>query len=212
MGCYTKPYMNASFSLIDLGIFIISLLIAMTVHEAMHAYVGLKLGDTTAEEQGRISLNPLRHIDPVYTIALPIITYLLFQAPVLAAKPVPFNPFRVRYGEWGAAMIALAGPLSNFALAFVASVILRVVGIQSFAGYALAQFLELNVLLFIFNLIPIPPLDGSRVLFAFAPEPLQDLMRQIEPYGMYIVFGLVLLGGFGGWLGSLNQMVLQLLL
>jgi len=204
--------MNAGFSLLNLVIFVVSLLIAMTVHEAMHAYVGLKLGDTTAEEQGRVSLNPLRHIDPVYTIALPIITYLLFQAPVLAAKPVPFNPFRVRFGEWGAAMIALAGPLSNFVLAFIASLLLRVIGIQTFAGYALAQFLELNVLLFIFNLIPIPPLDGSRVLFAFAPEPLQDLMRQIEPYGMYIIFGLILLGGFGGWLGSLNQMVLQLLL
>jgi Zn-dependent protease len=204
--------MGASFSVVDLIIFVISLLIAMTVHEAMHAYVGLQLGDTTAEEQGRISLNPLRHIDPIYTVALPVITYVLFHAPILAAKPVPFNPYRVRWGEWGAALIALAGPLSNFGLAVIASIILRIVGIDTFIGYALAQFLEINVLLFIFNLVPIPPLDGSRVLFAFAPEPLQDLMRQIEPYGMYIIFGLVLLGGFGGWLDSLNQMVLQLLL
>jgi Zn-dependent protease len=204
--------MNPSFSLVDLSIFIVSLLIAMTVHEAMHAYVGLMLGDTTAEEQGRISLNPSRHIDPIYTVALPIVTYILFQAPILAAKPVPFNPYRVRFGEWGAALIALAGPVSNLALAVVASLILRVIGMDSFIGYALAQFLEINVLLFIFNLVPIPPLDGSRVLFAFAPEPLQDLMRQIEPYGMYIIFGLVLLGGFGGWLDSLNQMVLQVLL
>lgn len=204
--------MNAGFSLLDLGIFVASLLVAMTVHEAMHAYVGLALGDTTAEEQGRVSLNPLRHIDPIYTVALPIVTYVLFRAPILAAKPVPFNPFRVRYGEFGAALIALAGPLSNFALAIAASLILHTVGTGGFIGYALAQFLEINVLLFIFNLIPIPPLDGSRVLFAFAPEPLQDLMRQIEPYGMYIIFGLVLLGGFGGWLDSLNQAVLHLLL
>lgn len=204
--------MNAGFSLLDLTIFVASLLIAMTVHEAMHAYVGLMLGDTTAEEQGRVSLNPLRHIDPIYTVALPIVTFVLFHAPILAAKPVPFNPFRVRYGELGAALIALAGPLSNFALAVVASLILRIVGTDGLIGYALAQFLEINVLLFIFNLIPIPPLDGSRVLFAFAPEPLQDLMRQIEPYGMYIIFGLVLLGGFGGWLDSLNQVVLRLLL
>ncbi len=204
--------MNVGFSAVDLIIFVVSLLIAMTIHEAMHAYVGLQLGDTTAEEQGRISLNPLRHIDPIYTIVLPVITYILFRAPILAAKPVPFNPYRVRFGEWGAALIALAGPLSNFGLAVVASIILRIVGIDTFIGYALAQFLEINVLLFIFNLIPIPPLDGSRVLFAFAPEALQDLMRQVEPYGMYIIFALVLLGGFGGWLDSLNQMVLQLLL
>src|SRR5215469_817423 len=116
--------MDAGFSVIDLAIFVVSLLIAMTVHEAMHAYVGFKLGDTTAEEEGRLSLNPLRHIDPIYTIALPVITYILFRAPILAAKPVPFNPYRVRYGEWGAALIALAGPLSNFGLAVVASLIL----------------------------------------------------------------------------------------
>lgn len=201
-----------SLSGFDIAVIIASVLIAMTVHEAMHAYAGFLLGDTTAAEQGRISLNPLHHIDPLYTVILPVVTILFFGTPILAAKPVPFNPFQVRYGEWGAALVALAGPASNFLLAVIGALLLRGVDHTTYLAGALYIFVELNVALGVFNLVPIPPLDGSRVLFAFAPEALQELMRQIEPYGLYIIFGLVLLGGFGGWLGSLNQMVLQLLL
>lgn len=190
---------------------IASILIAMTVHEAVHAYTGLLLGDTTAEEEGRISLNPLKHIDPFTTIILPIVTYIVLHAPVLAAKPVPFNPRRVRFGEMGAALIAVAGPLSNLLLAIAAAATLRVIGQDSFAAYALDIFLQLNVGLFIFNLVPIPPLDGSRVLYAFAPEPVQDVMRQIEPYGFFVIIALVFLTGFGDVLISLNQAILHLL-
>lgn len=190
---------------------IASILIAMTVHEAVHAYTGLLLGDTTAEEEGRISLNPLKHIDPFTTIILPIVTYIVLHAPVLAAKPVPFNPRRVRFGEMGAALIAVAGPLSNLLLAIAAAATLRVIGQDSFAVYALDIFLQLNVGLFIFNLVPIPPLDGSRVLYAFAPEPVQDVMRQIEPYGFFVIIALVFLTGFGDVLISLNQAILHLL-
>ena len=204
--------MDASFTFAAIVVYIIAILIGMTVHEAMHAYVGYALGDTTAAEQGRISLNPLRHIDPIYTVALPIITLLLFHAPVLAAKPVPFNPERVRFGELGGALIALAGPVSNLVLAFAAAILWHFVGLGSFASGTLQLFIEVNVLLFTFNLIPIPPLDGSRVLYAFAPEALQNLMRDIEPYGMFIIFGLVIVGGFGGFLGSINQAVVNLLL
>ena len=204
--------MQTGLSVVDIIVIIVSVLIAMTIHEAMHAYVGYLLGDTTAAEQGRISFNPLHHIDLLYTVLLPIITILFFGTPVLAAKPVPFNPFQVRYGEWGAALIALAGPVSNFAMAIIGALVLHAVDRTTFIASVLYVFVELNVALGVFNLIPIPPLDGSRVLFAFAPEPLQDLMRQVEPYGLFIIFGLVLLGGFGGWLTNLNQMVLQLLL
>lgn len=205
-------HMGGSLNLTYIVVVIVSILIAMTVHEAMHAYAGFLLGDTTAEEEGRLSLNPLRHIDPVFTIALPIITILLFGAPILAAKPVPFNPFRVRYGEWGAALIALAGPLSNFVLAILAAGVIRAIGPDSLLSGPIYVFVTLNVALGIFNLVPIPPLDGSRVLFAFAPEPIQDFMRQIEPYGLFLIFGLVLFGGFGGLLSGLNQAVLQILL
>lgn len=170
----------------------ITVVISISIHEMMHALVGDRLGDTTARDMGRVSLNPLRHVDPLTTIVLPIITLLLFHVPILAARPVPFNPNRVKYDEFGAAMIAAAGPLSNLALAVIGAVLAH-----SFSGStgiynALTIFVTLNVGLFVFNLIPIPPLDGSRVLYAFAPEPLQDFMEQIEPYGMYIVFGLVL--------------------
>ena len=203
--------MFSSLSPSNIAVVIVCLLISITVHEFMHAYAGYRLGDETAFENGRVSFNPLHHIDPIMTILLPAVTLLLFHAPILAAKPVPFDPRQVRYGEYGAAILALAGPLSNLAMAFVAALLLRSVDLGSFFDQALSFFVELNVALFVFNLIPIPPLDGSRVLYAFAPEPLQDLLRQIEPYGFFIIFALVLGGGLGGFLSNLNQIVLNLL-
>jgi Zn-dependent protease len=203
--------MLGNFSLEYIVVIIVSLLVSMTIHEFMHAYVGHLLGDTTAQEEGRLSLNPLRHIDPVMTVLLPAVTLLLFNAPVLAARPVPFNPERVKYGDYGAALLALAGPLSNFVLAFIAAFITRLFVPGSFTVSALELFTGLNVVLFIFNLVPIPPLDGSRVLYAFAPDPLREIMSQIEPYGIFIIFGLVLLGGFGGFLTHLEQLVLNIL-
>jgi Zn-dependent protease len=203
--------MLGNFSLSYIIVVIVSLLVSMTVHEFMHAYVGYKLGDTTALEEGRLSFNPLRHIDPVMTLLLPVVTLLLFHAPILAARPVPFNPDRVKYGDYGAAMLAFAGPLANFVLAFIAAFITRFFIPGSFMQQALELFTELNVVLFVFNLIPIPPLDGSRVLYAFAPDALRGIMEQIEPFGIFIIFGLVLLGGFGGFLTNLEQMVLNIL-
>ena len=204
--------MPANLNLKYLVVIIISILISLVIHEFMHAYAGYKLGDSTAKIEGRLSLNPLNHIDPMMTIALPIVTIFLFGAPILAAKPVPFDPRNVKYDEFGAAIIAAAGPLSNLALAIIAAFVARSVGlahpgIESVLGI----FVALNVALFVFNLLPIPPLDGSRVLYAFAPEPLQRFMIQIEPIGLFIIFGLVLAGGLGGILVNLNQFVLNLL-
>jgi Zn-dependent protease len=186
------------------------LIISITIHEFMHAYVGFKLGDDTAFENGRVSFNPLRHIDPVMTILLPAVTLLLFHFPFLAAKPVPFDPRRVKYDEYGAAMLAAAGPLSNLVLAFLAALLLRFVTLNSFLDQAVSFFIELNVALFVFNLIPIPPLDGSRVLYAFAPESVRNLLDSVEPYGFFIVFALVLWGA-ASYLSELNTFILNLL-
>lgn len=189
---------------------VISIIIALSIHESMHAFTAFWLGDTTAQEEGRLSLNPLHHIDPFTTVLLPIITLVLFHVPILAAKPVPFDPDRVRYGEFGAAMVAAAGPLTNLVLAILGALLLHVVTGAALADF-LVTFIQLNVVLFIFNIIPIPPLDGSRVLYAFAPEPVQDFMRMLEPYGLFIVFGLVLTGVLVPLLVNLNDFVIHLL-
>lgn len=189
---------------------VITIIIGLSIHEAMHAFAAHWLGDTTAQEEGRLSLNPLRHIDPLTTVALPIITLVLFHIPILAAKPVPFNPDRVKYDEFGAAIVAAAGPFTNLVLAVIGALLLHITTVPELGNFLLV-FVELNVVLFIFNLIPIPPLDGSRVLYAFAPEPVQDFMRQMEPYGLFIVFGLVLTGILIPLMTSLESTVLQLL-
>lgn len=204
--------MELSTSVFSLVIIFVSLVIGIVLHEMMHAYVGLRLGDTTAQEQGRISLNPLDHVDPYMTIILPIVTLVLFHMPVLAAKPVPFNPERVRFEEFGAALIALAGPVTNFVLAGLAALLVNLVGFDSAFGSILTTFAVINVALFVFNLIPIPPLDGSRVLFAVAPEPLQQFMAQLEQFGFFIIFGLILLvPAFGDFLYNLDASIVQFL-
>ena len=177
------------------------ILLSMTVHEAMHAFMGYFLGDNTAKIEGRLTLNSLKHIDPFMTILLPL-TMVLLGGPVFGgAKPVPFNPNRVRYGEWGAAMVALAGPLTNLFIAFLAFGIGALMGVvgkgglvaSSFPGSVIAMTVSVNLGFFVFNMLPVPPLDGSRLLYALAPETARRLMEQIEQYGTLVVFLLVVL-------------------
>ncbi len=205
--------MDLSINGFTLVVVFVSLVISISIHEMMHAFVGLKLGDTTAQEQGRISLNPLRHIDPFLTLVLPAITLLVFHAPILAAKPVPFNPDRVKYDEFGAGLIALAGPLTNFVLAFLAALVLRFAPLDATTATIWIIFLQLNVGLFVFNMVPIPPLDGSRVLYAVAPEPVQAFMASLEQFGFFIIFGLILVvPGFTDILLSIDNAIIQFLL
>ena len=174
----------------------------MTLHEAMHAFMGYFLGDDTARAQGRLTLNPLKHIDPFMTILLPLMMALMGGPIFGGAKPVPFNPNNLRYGEWGAALVAIAGPLTNFLLAFFAFGIGVVSGViteggliqTSVVGNIFSTFIMVNLGFFLFNILPIPPLDGSRVLYALAPEGARRVMEQIERYGIILIFALVLLG------------------
>ncbi len=173
---------------------IVSILISMGFHEAMHAFTSHWLGDSTAKEEGRLTLNPLKHVDLYTTILLPLVLILIHVPPIFIARPVPFNPDRVRFGEFGVALVGLSGPLTNLLLAIIGSILFRIFGSGSiFMSDSLLLFVDINILFFIFNLIPIPPLDGSRVLYAFAPEPLQKIMRQIESFGFISILVIFLL-------------------
>jgi Zn-dependent protease len=175
--------MFGNFDLTGIVLFVVVLVISLTLHEAMHAYVAHALGDTTAKEEGRLTLNPLQHIDLLLTIILPVMMILLHYPPLLIAKPVPIDPRNVRHGEYGSALVALAGPFTNLALAIIAAILIRLAGVS---GGLLDMFVQVNVVFFVFNMIPFPPLDGSRLLYALAPEPLQRLMYQIESMGFVV--------------------------
>lgn len=169
-------------------------LLSMTLHEAMHAFTSYWLGDDTAKAQGRLTLNPIAHIDPFMTLLLPIMLAVLGLPIFGGAKPVPFNPMRVRYGDFGAALVGLAGPLTNFVIAFFLFGIYALAGKpEGFAGDALVVGVLVNLGFFIFNMLPIPPLDGSRLLYALAPEGARRVMETIERQGIILVFAIVFL-------------------
>jgi Zn-dependent protease len=171
---------------------LVVILLSMTLHEAMHGFMGYWLGDDTAKLQGRLTLNPIKHIDPILTIALPVLLALV-GAPVFGgAKPVPFNPARLKYDEWGAALVAVAGPLTNFVIAFICFGLALFTPAGSFASQFFMTAVYVNLGFFVFNMIPLPPLDGSRVLYALAPEFVRRGMELIEQYGLVLVFIIVL--------------------
>ncbi len=186
-----------SFDIVYLITALVIILLSMTLHEAMHGFVAYWLGDSTAEEQGRLTLNPLKHIDPFLTIILPL-GLALVGAPIFGgAKPVPFTPSRLRHGEWGAALVAIAGPLTNFILAFIFFALWVLFGqpADGVVGDIFSAGVSVNLGFFIFNLIPVPPLDGSRVLYALAPEFVRRGMEAIERGGLILVFIIVFLAG-----------------
>lgn len=172
------------------------ILVSMTIHEAMHGFMAYYLGDDTAKLQGRLTLNPIKHIDPFLTILLPIILLFLGGPIFGGAKPVPFNPARVRHGEWGSALVALAGPMVNLVFAFVAFGIFTLVDPTPGSGLFTVLYMSVYVNLgfFVFNMLPIPPLDGSRVLYAIAPDGVRRGMLAIEQFGIIGIFLIVMLG------------------
>ncbi|SFO12079.1 MULTISPECIES: site-2 protease family protein [Variovorax] len=182
-------------------IYALPVIFAITVHEAAHGYVARYLGDNTAAVMGRVTLNPMKHIDPIGTILMPLMLYFATSGAFLFgyAKPVPVNFGRLRHPKRDMVWVALAGPASNFIQAILWAVVWAVligVGVQEPFFVKMAQGgVLVNLVMWAFNLFPLPPLDGGRVLAGLLPNgPAQNFLARIEPYGFFIVMGLVLAG------------------
>ena len=174
---------------------LIILIFSAILHEIAHGFVAERLGDPTARLAGRLTLDPRKHIDPMMSIALPLIL-LISGSPIIigAAKPVPVDPYNLRDGRKDMALVSLAGPLTNVLIAIIASLILKLVPYSIFY-YLLSTIVHLNLLLAIFNLIPIPPLDGSKIFSLLLPQKLADAFLSLGSIGIFIIFFLLLSGG-----------------
>jgi Zn-dependent protease len=205
-------------TLYDISVWVLPLVIAITFHEAAHGFVAHRLGDNTAWELGRVSFNPLKHIDPFGTLILPAIL-LLSHSPFLFgyAKPVPVNFRALRNPRIGMVWVALAGPATNIALALVAALAFHVMdyvpaGAAQWLFDNLKNALVINVVLAIFNMIPIPPLDGGRVAVGLLPAVLATPLARLEPYGMLILIGFLIILPLAGSQFGLNLDVISAIL
>jgi len=174
------------------------LLVAMSVHECAHGWVAYKLGDTTAKNSGRLTLNPLAHIDPVGTVILPLILFITTRGQFVfgAAKPVPINYMALKNPKRDIIWIGLSGPLANLLFALVLSLLWRLVPVYPITDFIFGYLISINAILGVFNLVPIPPLDGSRIVMGVLPGKLAYRYASVEPYGFMIVIVLIALGMF----------------
>jgi Zn-dependent protease len=197
-------------------VYALPVLLAITLHEAAHGYAALHWGDDTAQRLGRISLNPLRHIDPLGTIAMPLLLYFATSGAFLFgyAKPVPVNFSRLHHPKRDMVWVALAGPASNWVQALVWAAVWLVLNSQPEAEVFFVEMAQagvmVNLVMFAFNLFPLPPLDGGRILVGLLPMRLAIAVSRVEPYGFFIVMALVLTGVVGGlWLRPLMAWTYQ---
>lgn len=183
-----------------IAVYALPVIFAITLHEAAHGYAARLLGDNTAYMMGRVSFNPMRHIDPVGTIAMPLVLYFLTSGAFMFgyAKPVPVAFRNLRNPRWGSLWVALAGPACNFAQALVwgvVGVVLAVLAVnEPFFTRMAAAGVGINLVLGVLNLFPLPPLDGGRVLVALLPPRQAIAFARIEPFGFFIVMALVVTG------------------
>lgn len=198
---------------LELVVVILVLVGAMVLHELAHGVVALWLGDETAKNEGRLTLNPLAHVDPVLSILMPLVM-LVMRMPVFGgAKPVPVNQDNLKGKEYGMALVALAGPLTNFLLALVAFLVGHWTGwIKMEVGeLVIGQIVMINLGLMAFNLLPIPPLDGSRILYALMPDGIRTMMQRMEESGwmMMVIILLVSSAGFSTVIMKIISTVLR---
>jgi Zn-dependent protease len=187
------------------------LLFSLTVHEAAHAWTANRLGDPTARLLGRLSLNPAVHVDPLGTLLLPALA-LATGAPVIGwAKPVPVNVARLHAGRRDFVLVSAAGPASNLAMAAVAAACLRAFEPAAEASGALAVALHVNVLLAVLNMLPVPPLDGGNVLAGLLPPSLLPAFDRVRPFGVAILYALMLTGGLRLLIGPPYALLVRLL-
>lgn len=182
---------------------IILVFFSVVCHEIAHGYVALKLGDPTAQRMGRLTFNPISHVDPIGTILLPAF-FLITKSPVMLAwaKPVPVDPRHFRNPRKGMMLVAMSGPLTNVLIALVLTAVLHLVGgsLPDVVVHSLAMAALMNVVLTVFNLIPIPPLDGSRIVAYFLHGRTLRSYMSLERYGLFIVFGLL-------WIGAISSIL-----
>lgn len=181
-------------TIIGLVILLAVILFSMVLHELAHGYVAYWLGDDTAKENDRLTLNPLKHLDPFMSILLPVMLFIVGGPIFGGAKPVPINTRNLKFNEWGFALVALAGPMMNFVLAFVGFLISYFAGFwtdDGLMGMIAQEFVMVNLGFGIFNLIPIPPLDGSRILYAISPDGVRTFLQSMERWGILLVLLLV---------------------
>lgn len=186
--------------------FIVILLLSAVIHEYTHGFVANLLGDSTAERAGRLTLNPLAHIDGFGTVLLPLMLYFFSGGSFLFAyaKPVPYNPYNLKYPRWGPALVGLAGPGINLLIAVIFGLAIRAPGHLPLAEFFLIV-MRANIVLGVFNLVPIPPLDGSKLLFSLLPNRAAGLAETLERHGMwflifFIFFGFQYISPIMGWL------------
>ena len=205
-------------TLYDFSVWVLPLVIAITFHEAAHGYVAHRLGDNTAYDLGRVSFNPIRHIDPFGTLIMPAIL-LMSHSPFLFgyAKPVPVNFRALNNPRIGMVLVALAGPATNIVLALAAAAAFHAVDLlpgnaAQWVEDNLKNALVINVILAIFNMMPIPPLDGGRVAVGLLPRALALPLSRLEPFGMLILIGLLILLPLAGSQFGLNLDVISAIL
>jgi Zn-dependent protease len=205
----------ADLDLVRIGLMLAVLVSSLTVHEAAHAWAADRLGDSTARRLGRLTLNPIAHIDPIGTLLFPILAATTGLPLIGWAKPVPVDMRNLKAPRRDFALVAAAGPASNLLMAVAGAAVVAPMTAGAGGSPLLALllgFVSLNVLLALFNMLPVPPLDGGNVLIGLLPEPAARVVERLRPYGIIVLYGLMLSGLLWTLVGPLHDLLLGWLL